>query len=497
MNFILYISEKINPLQSVIVLSVTILISSFFALSESRAVKRFLIVLTSISLILAFYLNIYSFISMGSFSNSLLFFDSAQMIEVSIIIFSALNLLLFISMHRVDSSHFVKVLIFFLFSTICAIFIVVARNFLLIFTSLVMFILVVFQLITALNSKTDRIRPYITGYFLRSTLAAILFFFGFSLFYGATDFKDFSQILQSEYISNPLIALGLIIFTVAVYLYFFLFPFQGPYMKLMKRNEFSSNAIIWFSYFPVGIFMLMKLNGLYNFFIEKNGFYTSTFLLVIAFICIVASGIGAFKTNSMRRIISFLFLFFIGIFILNISMFSAGIITRISVDWFNITNIFLMLFSFMPLHSIFSGMEKSTGSDSINDIRGFGRINIYIGVNLIVIFLSWLGFAYHIAPFIKYFNGASFLKMGAINIILLLFVVIAIIFLLANTFRIIIQFFRKPLMGAAEKIVFPKFVYIYVTFFALVIFVVSILGLLKILNVDIGIIDFKITELNF
>ncbi len=497
MNFILYISEKINPLQSVIILSIAVFISSFFVLSKSKAVKRFLIILASISLVLAFYLNIYSFISVGSFSNLLLSFDNAQMIGVSIIIFSALNLLLFISMHRVDSSHFAKILILFLFSTICAIFVVVARNFLLIFTSLVIFLLAIFQLITSLNLKTDRVKPYVMGYFLRPTLTLILFFFGFSLFYGATGFKDFSQVLQSEYISNPLIALGLIIFVVAVYLYFFLFPFQGPYMKLMKRGEFSSNAVIWFSYFPVGIFMLMKLNGLYGFFIEKNGFYTSIFLLIVAFVCIVASGIGAFKTNSIRRILSFLFLFFIGIFILNISMFSTGIITRISMDWFNIANIFLVLFSFIPLYSIFSNMEKNTGSDSINDIRGFGRINVCIGIDLIVIFLSWLGFAYYVVPFVKYFNGANFLKMGIISMMLLLVVIVAIMLLLANAFRIIIQFFRKPLAGLVGKIVFPKFLYIYITFFALVIFVAAILGLLKILNIDIGVISFKITEFNF
>ncbi|HEY4695554.1 MAG TPA: hypothetical protein VIH13_01540 [Candidatus Hydromicrobium sp.] len=496
MNFLLYISEKTNPFQSIIVLSGAIFISSFFVISERRAVKRFLITLISISLILAFYLNIYSFISIGSFSNFLLSFENLQMIEVSIIIFSALNLLFFISMYGIDNSHFIKILSLFLFSTICAIFLAIARNFLLIFVTLVIFILVIFQLITALNLKIDRIRPYIMGYFLRPILTAILFFFGFSLFYGATDFKDFSQILQSEYISNPLIALGLIIFGVAVYLYFFLFPFQGPYMKLVKRNELSSNAVIWFSYFPVGIFMLMKLDGLYSFFIEKNNLYASIFL-IIAFICILAGSIGAFKTNSIRRIISFLFLFFIGIFILNISMFSAGIITRLSMAWFNIANTLLMMFSFIPIYSIFSSIEKSTDSDSISNIRGFGRSNIYMGINLTVIFLSWLGFAYHIGPFIKYFSGTNFLEIGVINVILLLVIAIAFIFLLINAFRIIIQFFKKPLTGVVEKIVFPRFLYIYVTFFTLVILIAAIWGLLEILNVDIGIMNFKITELSF
>ena len=494
MNIVLSINEKISPLQSVIILSIVILISSFFAISKSKTIKRLLIILASVSLIMAFYLNIYSFISMGSFSNFLLSFEYMQMIEVSIIIFSALNLLFFISIYNVDSSHFIKIMILFLFSTICAVFIVLARNSLFIFTSFAIFILTIFQLVTSLNLKMDKSRPYIFGYFLRPTLTVILFFFGFSLFYVATDFKDFNQIMQSEYISNPLIILGLIVFGIAVYIYFFLFPFQSPYMKLIKRSDYSSNAVIWFSYFPVGIFMFSKLDGLFSFFIEKNNLYLSIFFIAITFLCVLASSIGAFKTNSIRRIVSFLFLFFIGIFILNISMLSAGIITRISMSWFNISNIIMVLLSFIPIYSIISSIEKSTGSDSINNIRGFGRSNIYICINLIVIFLSWFGFAYHIEPFFKYFSGANFLKMGIINMMLLLAVVIAFIFLLINIFRIIVQFLKRPRAGAVEKIVFPKFLYIYVTLYALVILAIAVIGVLEILNINIEFIKFKITQ---
>ena len=491
MDFLIDISGKINPLQGVIVLSFAIFISSFFVMSERQAVKKFIIALFSVSLILAFYLNIYSFVSTGNFSNALLSFENLQMIEISIIIFCALNLLFFISTYCRERRHFIKIMSIFLFSTICAIFFVLTKNFILMFVTLTIFVLVIFQLITVLNSKTDRIKPYIIGFFLRPVLTVILFFFGFSLFYGATDFKDFNQILQSEYISNPLIALGLIIFIAAVYLYLFLFPFQSPYIRLTKRSELSSNALIWFLYFPVGIFMLMKLDGLMGFFIENNNIY-AYLLLAIALICITAGSLGAFKTNSLRRIISFLFLFFIGVFILNISMFSAGIITGTLLSWFNIGNIFLIIFSFIPIYSIFSSLEKNTSSDSIDSIRGLGRSNIYLGINLTIIFLSWTGFAYHVGPFIKYFRGTNLLQISILNLMVLIVTAISFIFLLVSTFRIIVQFFKKPLKGVTEKIVFPRFLYIYVTFFSLVILAAAVWGLLKILNVDIGIMNFEI-----
>ena len=176
MDFLIDISGKINPLQGVIVLSFAIFISSFFVMSERQAVKKFIIALFSVSLILAFYLNIYSFVSAGNFSNVLLSFENLQMIEISIIIFCALNLIFFISTYCRDNRHFIKILSIFLFSTISAVFFVLARNFILMFVALVIFILVIFQLMTVLNSKTDRIKPYIIGFFLRPVLTVILFF---------------------------------------------------------------------------------------------------------------------------------------------------------------------------------------------------------------------------------------------------------------------------------------------------------------------------------
>jgi len=497
MDFMLYINEKINPLQSIITLSIAIFISSFFGISKNVAVKKFIITVTSISLISAFYLNIYSYASIGNFSNFLLSFETLQMIEVSIILFSSLNLLFFISRYNMESDHFVKILILFLFSIICAISVVISKNFLLIFISFCIFILTVFQLVASLNLKIGKVRPYVLGYFLRPALAIILFFFGFSLIYGATDFKNFKQLLQSEAISNPLIALSLVVFGIAIYMYFFLFPFQSPYLKLIKRCEFSSSVIIWFLYFPVGIFMFMKLDEIFIFFIEKNNLYISILFMVLAFVCMFAGNLGAIKTNSLRRIMSFLFLYFIGILLLNISMFSTGLISRPTMEWLNIVNIFLLLVSFLPLYCIFSSIEKNTGSDSIGSMRGFIRSNIYMGINLVIIILSWCGLAYYIKPFLKYFKSVNFLKMGIINIIVLIIVAVVLIFLIVNIFRIIVHFFKTPEKSLVKSIIFPRVLYIYVTFFTLVIVIAGILVLLETLNVDIKVIDFKITEFNF
>jgi NADH:ubiquinone oxidoreductase subunit 2 (subunit N) len=497
MSFLLHLSERINPFQSIIILSAAVLILSFFAVSKSKAVKKFLIVLVSISLIIAFYLNIYSYLSMGSFSSFLIFFGNIQMIEIGIILFSAISVLYFISVYHVDDENFSKILIIFLFSVICGASVILSKNFILMFISISVFVLSIFQLISATNSGVDKISLHIFEFFLRPVLAIILFFFGFSLLYGVTDFKDFNQILQSEYMSNALVVLALIIFGIALYLYFFLFPFQGPYMRMIKKSNFSTASVIWFLYFPVGVFTLINTGSLFLFFIERNNTFLPVLLIIITYFCMLAANIGAVKTGSVRRIMSFLFLFFMSIFLLNISMYSTGIIDRGSMDLFNLVNIFIILFSFMPLCSLFNNIEKNTGKDNINNITGLGRINIYAGINIIVIFLSWFGFLFYIEPVRAYLDRVDFLKMGAASSMVLAAMVTGFVFFSINIFRILWKIFKKPSGEEAGKVLFTWSLYAYITFFSVITLLSIATILLGILDTGIGFPDFEITGFNF
>jgi NADH:ubiquinone oxidoreductase subunit 5 (subunit L)/multisubunit Na+/H+ antiporter MnhA subunit len=156
-----------------------------------------------------------------------------------------------------------------------------------------------------------------------------------------------------------------------------------------------------------------------------------------------------------------------------------------------------MLVSFMPLYVIFSGIEKNMADDSINNVRGLGRINKYTGANLVIIFLSWSGLIYYVEPFIKYFNSKDFLQMGALNIITLVVLLAALAFFFLNAFRIIFQVFKKPVIEATRKILFSKFLYVYITFYSLIIIIAAVLVFLKIINIDISFMNFEITEFNF
>jgi len=265
----------------------------------------------------------------------------------------------------------------------------------------------------------------------------------------------------------------------------------------MKRSDSVARAVIWFLYFPAGILVLLKISVLYNYFLEKNNVFLSAIFIVATFICLIAGNTGAIKTKSIRRIMSFLYLSFTGLFLLNISMFSTGIISIVSMNWFNFMDISLMMASFMPLYLVFSNIEKNTAADHIDSIRGLGRLNKYIGVNLVIIFLSWAGIIYYVKPFLKYFNIKDFLHMGALNLIMFAIVLAALVFFFLNIFRIIFQIFKRPAVESAQKIVFSRFLYAYTTFYSFIIIIAAVLCFLRIINIDIPFLNFEIIDFNF
>jgi hypothetical protein len=229
--------DKISPIYSIAILGFAIFISIFFGLSRRKGIKIFIISLFALSILSAMIMNFYVFKITGVYSNSLFNFGLSEMIEIGIFLFGTLNILLFT----------------------------------VIFLSLCLSTVSVFQLISSLNNNVISVRRYILKFFLRASLAVILVFFGFSLIYGATDFKSFMQIFESDVISSPLIAAGVLFLGIAVYLFLFIFPFQGPYLKLARRCKNSSLPVIWFLYFPIGIFLFLNiyLFGFYRSYIIK------------------------------------------------------------------------------------------------------------------------------------------------------------------------------------------------------------------------------------
>lgn len=515
MTVIRDIINALSTFSSIAVIFLALFISLFFGISNKKWVKLFITILAALSLATALFLNIYNFLNVGGFSSFLFNFGQMQMIEVSIMLFSALNIFIFISLFNIDKNHFVKLIMIFLFTVSSAYFLILSNNFIIIFISFGIFTVGVFQLITVLNNDISKIKNYILRFFLVSAVALIIIFIGFSFIYGATDLKNFKQVLESSSISNPLTAIGLLMLCLGIFLYLFIFPFQGNYLKMLRRSDYSSPLIIWFLYIPAGLFMFLKMNNLIFYFIKKDNPYISIAFIVISAVCVIGGNIGAIKTTSLRRIFAFIFMAVIGLSILSYTMFGMNLINEARVEWLIISNLLLLIISFFPLYGVLINKERNSQIDSIYNLKGFARTNKYLGINLIFILISFCGMIgtagyltkfYYFEPFIRYLNGELKFNSSLMNVILdmvILFIIFTVvIFIIVNVLRIIVQLLKKENIqtevqnaaGIKKYLIFSKFYYLYITVFTIIILIIGVLGLLEVLNAGVGFIPFKITS---
>ncbi|MBM3705279.1 MAG: hypothetical protein FJW66_02015 [Actinobacteria bacterium] len=488
--------NRLYPFYSSACLAGAALVSIFFGLSDRKGIKVFLIFLSVCSIFASLFFNIFSFLKSGSFSDFLFVFDKLQVVEISIILFSAINILLLFSIYNFRKQSFSKILIIFQVAVFLITIFILSNNLIMIFCSLALAVAGIFQLVTLLAGQSDirteseyLVKNQIIRFFMVASFSLIVLFTGFSLIFGVLDFKTFVQIVQSDKLENPLLRTGLFIIFTGIFTYLFIFPLQSAYIKLIKRTEGISALIIWFFYYPAGIFLFLKLFDIFATFTGKNIFLNAA-LYFIALVCIAGGNIGAVKTTSLRRIMSFLFLATLGFSILSLAFFSTRLIESAAVLRLIIANTVFLIFIYFPVYSIFLEIERQKGSDSIENIRGFARNNKYSGIILILILLSFAGLAgtsgyivkiIFIQPFIDIlkaqtagWTGSSFIILNYTGSIA---AIAGWIFFAANIIRMLIYMVRSP--GKAGKILVPKFYHIYILFFCLILIYTGIAGLME------------------
>jgi len=513
--------DKICPFYSCGVLLPAIIVAVFFGLSKRKSAKTFVLLLSAASIIAAIFFNIYSYISKGAFSDYLFSFNLLEAAQVSFILFAAFNILIFITAHNFYRDNFIQLLIIFLLTVLVSIFFIASNNFIMIFVSLVLFSTGVFQVVTVVNSNAGAgqiksaseyiVKNDILRFFLGSAFSMLLLFSGFSLIFGASDFKSFLQIIESDKIDSALLKTGLLIIFAAVFSYLFMFPLHSAYIRLLKKCESTTPYIIWFLYFPAGIFLFLKLRNVFFNFADRGSFYHAIFLTVAATVTVIGGNIGAVKTTSVRRILSFIFMANMGMLFLGLGLYSAKILDGPTLTWLFIVNLFLTALSYFPVFAIFNFVEKKADSDSIKNISGLARDNKIIGACLIIILASFAGMfatagyisrVYMIKPFFNFIvNGESLYEgavSGAGNILAYSGVALAVIawaFLAVNIARIIIILVKKP--QQEKKYIFPKFYYIYLIIYMLIALWIGVAGLLEMYGSGIYITGYSLLNINF
>jgi NADH:ubiquinone oxidoreductase subunit 2 (subunit N) len=233
------IATFINPFGTIAVLLLAVLVLLFFANSKKNGLKTFIFIFTILAFAGAFIVNIAGFLRNGAFSDNLFTSGIAQIIEISYILIISLIIFIIIFVFNRSSESFLKLALIFLFSSSALIFFTISRNFIAFFASLVFFLISLFALIT-LISETDvfvlknrnitrkssdaeyHSRAYmsISKFFLAVLFSVLFIFFGTSLLYGVSDFKNFIQLSEGVAAFKGNLGFVFVIFGIAIYLYF-------------------------------------------------------------------------------------------------------------------------------------------------------------------------------------------------------------------------------------------------------------------------------------
>lgn len=468
MEFLSAIIQKTGPFSGAAILTIAILISLFCGFSQRKTAKIFTIAINVLSYTGALYLYIHSYLRTGPFSNFLVKMELRELIILGIIIFCALNVLFYISFYRFYEGSFIRTIIILTFTVISVSFLVIASNFIFMFASLAVSIFNIFAIISSAGHDNPASGEAIGKFGIRIIAAPVLFFFGFSVLYGSGEIRSFSEVPGLEPAGNPLILISTIIFACGLFLYLFLYPFQGPYLKLARRINGEALPVLWFLYIPLGIITFIKFKVFFNVFLEQTGIYSKVIIAVILLLSLFGANMGAVGTTSFKRIIAMLILFNVGNIIFDMVPGLAGPASGAGLVDGNIESLAIVAVGFMPLCLLMVFTEKGTGNDSILNLRGFAYRKTYITICIILLLLWWLAASIYISPLYALFDGGSFNYPGTVQIIILTLYFLAWLFAAVNIFRMIIVFFsRKAAEGTLKDLAVPKVFYIYFSIFIL------------------------------
>ncbi|MCD4670726.1 MAG: hypothetical protein K8S14_09810 [Actinomycetia bacterium] len=490
MGFISDIIEKLDPYTGIIILALAVLITIFAGFSKGKRTRVFIIILNALSYAAALYMVIYSFGEYGSRTGFLISLGMPELILSCIILFCGLNVLFFISISRFTDDSFIRIIILLTFSLISSLSLIMADNMIFVFTALTITILSIFTLISSLDRESAGSREAIGRFGMRTFLSAILVFLGFSVLVGAGGIKSLSGYAGIQSAADPLLLISAIVFICAIYLYFFLYPFQGLFLKLARKINSASVSVLWFLYMPAGIILLIKFDGFFNIFSEKTNIYGFIAITVFAFLNLFGAGIGAIRAASLRRILSMFLLFEIGVTVLNRSLGSMDGMPGYYAGYYDLAVLVIILLVFLPLYLLIMLLEKNTGKDMLAGTGGLIHKNAYLSICSIILFLWWFAANIYIFPFEKFISGSGPMSYGPRGLVLFIGYIMALLLMAVNVSKMILVLFKKPPAADAYKTAsVPRIFYVYTAVFVLLALSVLILVIIGKMGIGQGCLE--------
>ena len=523
MDLIKSIGTFINPFGTITILLFAVLVILFFANSRKNGLKIFGFIFTLLSFTGSFVVNIIGFLRNGVFSNNLFTSDLTQIIEISYILIISFILFTIIFVFNRNSESFLKLNLLFLFSTSALIFFIISRNFIVFFVSLVFFLISMFALITLISETNifssknqnnimkisaaeEHSRAYtsISKFFLAVLFSVMLIFFGTSLLYGVSDFKNFIQLYEGVSTFKDNLGFVFAIFGIAVYLYFGFFPFHSPYIRVTSRISPDSGYLVWLYYFLPGVIFMTRLSLIIQ--TVNSDFKTILAISLSAIIIIstIGSSLAILKTSNLRKITSNLVLLIFTGNIFNVLLFVIDYVDENTYRVLNYSGLSLLILSFLPVSLIFTLIEKSSGYSDIKGLKSIFIKNKAVLAGFIIGCISLLGipafsgFTHKNHYFIiiqKAFQGGLENLTPLISWLVISAAIIYVAFFTASILRILISGLSGKMDIYNESIVFSKLSLAFIYLFVFLIIVFGIIYLLGLFKINISGLDFSVINL--
>jgi hypothetical protein len=465
-----------GPYAGIMIIAAGMAIAIFAGFSKSKKVNISIAVITALAFTGGIYIYIMNWVSGSLVPASLVTTGLPETILSAAILFAGLNILLLRSLDVISRRSFVRETMLLAFSVISLLLLIMANDLIMFTVSLTVAILSIFNLLASSLKNNGPAREYIGKFGIRLAVPAAFILFGLSLLAGTGKLGNISSYAGFSDTGEGLFMASVIILGAAAFLYSSLYPFQGAMLRLCRRADSSSAAILWFLYIPSVIVLLIKLEAFFSNYFARESIYGFVVLAVLAFLNLFGAGIGSIKAMDLKRILTMLILFQLGTVLLiraagftgsNLS-YAAGIF-----DFLVLSIIFLV---FLPLSIFLIILDKNGRGTSMAEARGIFRLYPYAGACFIIISLWWLAANIYIFYLQGPLPGAIILKQGVEAAILYIGYVAALILMAVNLARIIIILFGKASgskkQGSAS---FPILLYIYISIFTLVIIAITVL----------------------
>jgi hypothetical protein len=468
-EYLNYIVERLDPYTGPAVMMIAVFISLFFGFSKSARTRIFIIILNALAYSAAFYIYVSTFIKYGPRTDFLINTGMAEMILSCAVLLFGLNVLLYISASIIPEEIFVRITVLLTFSLVSILLLIMAENVIFILICIALAVMGIFALLSSLEKGNEKSADVISKFGVRIILPVLLLFFGFSILSGTGAIKNLSDYNAISNRGNPLLIIGSIIFACAVYLYFFLYPFQGSFLEMSGRLNSVTLSVLWFIYMPAGIVILTRLDRFFYLQGIKDNIYGFIIVTLFAFCSLFGAAAGAVKVLSLERLITILIIFDIGALVLIRSLRSIEVLDIPPAGYNDIGTLIKIMIIFLPLSIFLLVLRKNTGNGLISDAGIIAKKDLFTGVSLVIIFILWLISGIFVFPFKMLINGGRLAEIGTGGIILFTGYSAALLFMAVNILRIIIRLFKKnPDMDRFETKSLPRLYYICMSLFVLI-----------------------------